>query len=165
MAEMFTIHIDVTSTLAASIDKKAEAIVTAVRQSMVRELGTLLAYIKDEKLSGQVLHQRTGNLKGSGFIESPGFGEGGTFTGYVGFGREIDYAAVLNYGGKGYYDIYPVNAKALRFFARGGMEVFARHVHHPPLPARNYLESSAKELQPEITANMQAAVTEAAADA
>jgi hypothetical protein len=51
------------------METKAEAIVAAVRTEMNAETVNLLACIKDEKLSGQLLNQRSGNLKNSGFIE------------------------------------------------------------------------------------------------
>ena len=48
------------------LDDKADAIETALRAQMGEATTNLLSYIKDQKLSGQVLNQRTGNLKNSG---------------------------------------------------------------------------------------------------
>ena len=68
------------------------------------------------------------------------------------------------FGGTRPYDIFPVNARALRFVSptrigfSGGprtlqpVEVFARRVHHPPLPERSYLRAAMAQKRGEIRA-------------
>jgi phage gpG-like protein len=144
------------------METKAEAIVAAVRTEMNAETVNLLACIKDEKLSGQLLNQRSGNLKNSGFIEIE---EGsGQITGFVGFGRTVPYAAILNYGGS--IDIPEVSGK-LMVFQRNGNTVFTmkHRAFTVTMPARNYLESSLEEREPVIVDGFReaiAAVTNAA---
>lgn len=66
-------------------------------------------------------------------------------------------------GGTSVYDIFPVNAQALRFFpggaggfsggpktVGGGGAVFAKHVVHPPLPVRSYLRAALAQRRAEI---------------
>jgi phage gpG-like protein len=138
----------------AAIEHKAERIVAAVRGEMPAVVGNLLAYILDQKLSGQVLNQRTGNLKRSGFTEVT---EGATdTTGYVGFGRTVPYAAIQNYGGT----IPEVSGK-LMVFERAGATVFTMRHRAFDLPARNFLESSAIEQEPVIREEFRVAVEEA----
>lgn len=55
-------------------------------------------------------------------------------------------AYVREFGGEKWYDIYPVNAKALHFIVGEGAEVFTRHVRHPPAIERSYLRSSLAEI-------------------
>ena len=139
----------------AFLESKAEAIVAAVKTEMNAETVNLLAYIKDEKLSGQVLNQRSGNLKNSGFIEIE---EGsGQITGFVGFGRTVPYAAILNYGGS--IDIPEVNGK-LMVFQRAGATIFTmkHRAFTVNMPARNYLESSLEEREPVITQGFREAI-------
>lgn len=145
----------------AFMEQKAEAIVAAVKTEMNAETLNLLAYIKDEKLSGQVLNQRSGNLKNSGFVEiEQGSGQ---ITGFVGFGRTVPYAAILNYGGS--IEIPEVSGK-LMVFNRGGATVFTmkHRAFTVNMPARNYLETSLEEREPAITQGFRdaiAAVTDA----
>jgi phage gpG-like protein len=139
----------------AFMESKAEAIVAAVRTEMNAETVNLLAYIKDEKLSGQVLNQRSGNLKNSGFIEiDQGSGQ---ITGFVGFGRTVPYAAILNYGGT--IEVPEVSGK-LMVFERGGRTVFTmkHRAFTVNMPARNYLESSLEEREPVIVEGFRDAI-------
>lgn len=66
-------------------------------------------------------------------------------------------------GGATVYDIFPVNAKALRFLpgggggfsggpktVGGGGAVFAKHVVHPPLPERSFLRAALAQRRAEI---------------
>lgn len=141
-----------------AIESKAERIFEAVRAEMPIEVGNLLAYILDSKLSGQVLNQRSGNLKRSGFTEISQ--EGNDVIGFVGFGRTVPYAAIHNYGGK--IDIPEVTGR-LMVFERAGATVFTmRHrAFTVNMPARNFLESSAEEKAPEIREGFNQAVAEA----
>ena len=150
------IKIDIfTEDFASFMEEKAEMIVEAVRAEMTAATGNLLAYIKDEKLSGQVLNQRSGNLKNSGFIEQ--VEGGGQITGFVGFGRTVPYAAIHNYGGK--INVPAVEGK-LMVFQSGGETVFTmkHRAFTVEMPARNYLESSAEEQTEVITAEFRDAV-------
>lgn len=157
---MLNIDVDVRMDgFAEALDRKAEAIVAAVRTEMYAQTGNLLAYIKDDKLSGQVLNQRSGNLKNSGFTAQTE--TAGEVTGFVGFGRTVPYAAIHNYGGT--IDVPEVSGK-LMVFQRQGATVFTmRHrAFTVNMPARNYLESSAEERAPIIREGFNEAVAEAA---
>jgi hypothetical protein len=153
------------------LDDKADAIETALRAQMGEATTNLLSYIKDQKLSGQVLNQRTGNLKNSGHATTSStpteisgeitFGSGPTTKDNV-----VPYAAIQNYGGT----IPAVEDKLMVF--EGSSEVvpgvwskdlvFTRRHRAFQLPARNYLETSFEEREPSIIAGFQAAVDEAA---
>jgi len=143
------------------LDTKAERIVEAIRAEMQAEVVNLLSYIKDSKLSGQVLNQRSGNLKNSAFTEVEN--QGSQIEGTVGFGRTVPYAAIHNYGGK--INVPEVDGK-LMVFERAGMTVFTmRHrAFTVTMPERNYLESSLAEQEQAIMAGFESAVDEAIAD-
>lgn len=137
------------------METKAEAIVAAVRGEMPRELLNLLGYIKDEKLSGQVLNQRSGNLKNSGFTEEQY--SSGQAQGWVGFGRTVPYARILNDGG--IIEVPAVDGK-LMVFQRDGYTVFTtkHRAFTVNMPARNYLESSLEEREPVIVEGFREAI-------
>lgn len=151
-----------TSGVEGFLESKAQLIIAALRGELNLQTENLLSYIKDDKLSGQVLNVRSGALIRSGIFavnETPE-----TMLGMVSFGSGpstkdnlIPYAAIHNYGGD--IDIPEVTGK-LMVFERDGATVFTqRHraftVH---MPARNYMESSLEEKRPEIVAGLQGAV-------
>lgn len=154
---MLDIHID-TGQFASSLENKAELIFAACRAQMTIETGNLLAYIKDEKLSGQVLTQRSGNLVDSG--RSGVTTEAQKVAGYVGFGSTVPYARIHNYGGT--IEIPEVSGK-LMVFERGGETIFTRRhraftVH---MPERNFMESSVADREAAIREGFNKAISEA----
>ena len=148
-----------TAQFETAIAERAEEIIAALRAQMQATVINTLAYIKDNKLSGQLLNQRTGNLKNSGFTEVAE--DSTTLTGTIGFGRTVPYAAIHNYGGT--ISIPAVEGK-LMVFERAGDTVFTmRHkAFTVTMPERNYLESSLEELEPEIREGFVAAIEGAA---
>ena len=113
-----------------------------------------------QKLSGEVLHIRSGALAGS--IVSNIENSGSSISVYVS-SIGVPYAAIQEYGGKtAAHDIIALNAKALAFISSGN-QIFARSVHHPGsvIPAHSYLESSLMEVRVEIEIDFKQAVLEA----
>lgn len=159
MVNMIEFTVD-PSQVEAFLGAKAELIVDSLRGELRGEMLNLLSYIKDEKLSGQLLHQRSGNLKNSGFTETTETPE--TLLGSVSFGRTAPYAAIHNYGGA--INVPEVTGK-LMVFQRDGAKIFTqRHkAFTVQMPARNYMETSLEEKQPEIVAGLQGAVDKAVA--
>jgi hypothetical protein len=114
-----------------AISAKMEEIVPAVAHELDELDAEMQGWIVSQELHGQVLKQRSG--KGAGSVRMvPSKAEGSSVTGGVQAG-----------GGTAWYmnlfetspeqevlvmDIYPVNAKALRFIADDGSVVFAKHV-------------------------------------
>jgi len=79
----------------------------------------LQSHIVRDKLSGQVLHRRTGKLAGS-IIAYPAEASGTMLIARVeGAGGPAWYGRVHEFGGDHDYDIFPVNKKALAFFPQG----------------------------------------------
>ena len=127
-----------------------------------RELAAaLVARVRDDKLSGQLLATGSGALKAS--IASEILNDGAMLTATVGSFGDVKYAAIQEYGGRtSAHEILPDKGQALAFLV-GGMLRFARRVEHPgsTLPARSYLATSLEEARDEIVAGLTAAVTEA----
>jgi len=112
--------------------------------------------VQDEKLSGQVLHQRTGALARS--IDTEVSQTESTVSASVGTG--VRYARFHEYGVAHPWLIQARTARALRFEV-GGRVIFRRYVRHPPLPERSFLRSALKDMQPKIEEGLRAAVAEA----
>ena len=122
---------------------------------------TLVARVRDEKLSGQALETKSGALRNS--ISAEITVEGGALTATVGSFGDVKYAAIQEYGGRtSAHEILPDKAQALAFLVGGALR-FARRVEHPgsTLPARAYLRSSLDELRDEIVAGLAGVATEA----
>ncbi len=154
------------------------AIQNRIGQSMARLVITLTRKIKEEKLTGQVLKNKTGTLRRS---ISPEVSQSGTnLTGTV--GTNIVYARIHEYGGTTKpHDIIPTHRQALmwakasfigpirmtkagKFARRQGSEPFqfAKVVHHPgsKIPERSFMRTALREMEPEIRAQFENAITE-----
>lgn len=51
-------------------------------------------------------------------------------------------AGAVESGGKGYYEIFPVKARLLRFMGREGKLVFTPRVFHPPMRGKHYIRDT-----------------------
>lgn len=110
-------------------------------------------YVVTQKLSGHVLHHITGKLADS--IHNDVADSGSSITGRV-YSSGNNYAAIHEYGGP-VPDRYPVNAKAMHFFA-GGKEIFTKFAKGFQMPERSYLRSSLADKAADITQGMKEAV-------
>ena len=137
----------------------------ACQVSMARLVLQLTRKIKKDKLSGQVLKNRTGTLRRS---ISPSVSASGTaVTGTV--GTNVEYASIHEFGGRTpAHDIFPKRGRALAFRAswgpgqgKEGKVVFA-HVHHPGsvFPERSFMRTALNEMKPEILAEFEKAIME-----
>jgi phage gpG-like protein len=137
-------------------------LIRAWLEAKTRDLAaTLVARIRDEKLSGQVLATRSGALKAS--ISAEIFNDGETVSASLGSTGDVKYAAIQEYGGRtSAHEIVPDKAQALAFIAGGSLR-FARRVNHPgsTLPARSYLNASLQDARDEIVADLATAATQA----
>lgn len=115
-------------------------------------------YIKNDKLLGQVLNQRSGKLRSS--IHSAVNDAATLITGRVFSAAPMPYAAIHEYGGTiPAHTIYPVKAAALRFLM-GGQTVFAMKVNIPDveMPERSFMRSALTDMAGQITARLKQAV-------
>ena len=117
----------------------------------------MVAKVK-QKLSGEVLKNRTNHLRGS--IHGEVKDSGNLIEGVT--GTNVVYARIHEEGGKtAPHEIRPKNTLALHFML-GGREVFAKVVHHPgsKIPQRSFLASSLREMRPTIIEEYEKATAE-----
>lgn len=115
-------------------------------------------HIKNDKLLGQVLNQRTGRLRSS--IHSAVDDAATTITGRVFSAAPMPYAAIHEFGGViPAHTVYPVKAAALRFMM-GGSVVFAMKANIPDvnMPERSFMRSALTDMAGQITARLKDAV-------
>jgi phage gpG-like protein len=140
---------------AEALDARLDAFPAQLRNDLAAKAAMLAAALVDkvrnDKLSGQVLNARSGDLRDSIVSEVTIDGAGVTASvGSVG----VKYAAIQEYGGKtSAHEILPAKANALAFMVGGALH-FARRVEHPGslMPERSYLRSSLAEMMAEIVA-------------
>jgi phage gpG-like protein len=147
---------------------RLNAMPAAVRQALIKKV-TALSFkleskIKAEKLSGQVLHVKSGALRDS-IHALPVVASDTSVTGGAVQGSPLTkaYAAIHEYGGKtAAHEIIATKAQALSF-AMGGKQMFFKKVMHPGsvMPERSYMRSSLAEMKEEIIEGMHEAVREA----
>lgn len=134
-----------------------------LHSALSRKITQLRLALEDKvkaKLSGPVLHVRTGNLRRS--IYSDQQETATAIVGRVAQSADVPYGRIHEYGGKtAAHIILPKKAKALAF-AMGGKQVFASIVHHPGsvMPERSYLRSSLSDMRQEIIDGIGDAVRE-----
>lgn len=139
----------------------------SVHASLVKKVTFLTikleAYIKTEKLAGQVLNKKTGRL-----VRSIGHKMSITdsrITGIVFQSADVPYGGIHEFGGSiPAHVIIPKN-KAVLAWAQAGGEGnmrYAKSVQHPgaKMPERSYMRSSLRDLSVEISTGMKAAVVE-----
>lgn len=115
-------------------------------QKAVERLAIKMTGNVKNKLSGDVLKVRTGNLRRSVHYEKE-FGQNKAF---AIVGTNVIYARIHEYGGT----IVPKTAKALKFKI-GDRWVITKKV---TIPERSFLRTALKELVPEIKATLEKAV-------
>jgi hypothetical protein len=148
------------------------AVVAANVAAKVQSLTDFLAdQVRGNLTSGDPLHEKTGALLRS-------IGQSFTADGLGAFGqvfsKGVPYAGIQERGGQTPpHDIYPVNAKALRFLARSklsfrpgeqtGDPVFAAHVSHPgsTMPERSYLRRALAQNAAQIATEIKQAALDA----
>lgn len=141
---------------------RMDAMPTRVHDELFSEITNLSLdlenYIKNDKLLGQVLNQRSGRLRSS--IHHDVDDAGAVITGRVFSAAPMPYAAIHEYGGTiPAHTIYPVKAAALRF-VMGGATVFAMKVNIPDvqMPERSFMRSALSDMAGRITSRLEAAV-------
>jgi phage gpG-like protein len=120
----------------------------ALYRTLTRLAIQLTRHIKEDKLSGQVLRNRTGTLRRS--INYRVVGTSTLITAFV--GTNLDYARIHEYGGTTKpHVIEPKNAQALHFLMNG-KDCFFKRVNHPGsrMPERSFLRSALTDLREEF---------------
>lgn len=157
---MITVEIN-TAQVVSEIQRRKPTILEAVRLKMDGLNIALQSHIVADKLSGQVLHHRSGKLANSVRV-NPAKIDGDTISGSVeAAGGPAGYGKLHEYGTDKPYRIVPINKKALAFLL-DGKQVIVKSVLHPPIKERSFARSSFAEMQDSIVTGIQAAFTEAA---
>ena len=156
---MFTVKVD-SQQVIASLDSLPSRV---ARSLLVRVnvLAIQLATRVRQKLSGEVLQVRSGDLRASIFEQVSQTST--SVTGTVGSSGDVKYAAIHEYGGTiPAHDIVPNKATALAFIWQGKQRFFRRvHIPDVQMPERSYLRSSLAEMVGDIRGGLQEAVQEA----
>jgi len=174
--------------VALALRERGQKLVAALREALDLSMLELVRRIQ-EKLSGEVLHQRSGKLIGSVHKETTAVAGTQIIGRVTAAGGPAWYGRVHEFGGTRAYDIYPVKKRALAFMAGGGVNsrsfyfkqgsrrgslrpkmygkfaeaggVVVKSVHHPPLPRRSFMATSQEELRGKIKSNLLEAAAKA----
>jgi phage gpG-like protein len=138
---------------------------TKMRQALVKKMTALSlkleSKIKADKLSGQVLKVRSGDLRAS-IHALPVVATDSSVTGGAAQSGDVKYGRIHEYGGKtAAHEIVATKAKALAFMM-GGKQVFAKSVQHPGsvIPERSFMRSGLADMKEEIVSGIKEAVRE-----
>lgn len=148
----------------AKIDRLSPAVHAALLKKVWELVLKIEAYIKTNKLNGQVLNRRTGKLARS--IASEVEDNFERIIGIIFQSADVPYGAIHEFGGKtAAHVIVPKKASVLRFWDKSGQKVFARKVNHPGsvMPERSYMRSSLSDFSTQISLGLKEAVVNAVA--
>jgi hypothetical protein len=105
------------------------------------------------KLSGQILHRRTGVLSGS-VHATPATIEGTTIRGGIeAAGGPAAYGKIHEFGTPSAWTIINTKARALSFML-DGKRTYAKRVTHPAMLARPFMKPTALEIQETLNASL-----------
>lgn len=156
----------------AALGVKSARLMEVLTAKMTVLMTRLQAKIVNEKLSGQVLSQRSGVAAGS--VANPRAEVAGTSV--VGIldwaGGPAWYLRLHNIGGDHEYAINPIySASETRKLGRGtlqphrvlhflinGKDVFTRYVFHPPAKGRHFIEASVEEMRGQFVTGLKEAL-------
>jgi phage gpG-like protein len=135
--------------LAGTYDRLRHDLRIVVQRLAIKAQGV----VKQDKLTGQVLHVRTGTLRRSinQLIEE-------TATGVFGkVGTNVKYAHPHEFGFDGV-----VNVRGhVRHTKSGGTQNVRAHARHMHLPERSFLRSTLRDMQVEIQSSLRATILKA----
>lgn len=157
---MFKIELKGDSELIAKIDAAPQN----VRRELTKEITAIVllleGHIKRDKLSGQVLHVRSGDLRRSVHAVLPVLQTATGVTGKVGQSGDVKYGAIHEFGGTTPAHVIEAKKGEALAFMMGGKQVFFKKVNHPGsvMPERSYMRSGLADLREEIGQRLQGAV-------
>lgn len=136
-----------------------------IRRALLKKVTQLSlqleGHIKSDKLSGQVLHVRSGKLRASIFSTATQTGD--RTEGRAASSGDVKYAAIHEFGGT--IDIPEITAKGKALaFMMNGKQVFFKKVaaHTVTMPERSFMRSSLADMKDQIITEMTQAVREGA---
>src|SRR5271166_4723499 len=141
---------------------QAQSFLEGRRQALVDMLAERIDHVNQmmeervrANLSGGVLKTRSGDLLGT-VRREPAQIAGDEITAAVTAGGEAaPYGIYFEEGGTHEYEIVPVNARVLAFMSEG-QTIFARMVHHPPIPKLPWFGPEADVATDEMTEQLNA---------
>lgn len=146
--------------LVAKLDQGGARVQRELIKEVTASVLLLERHIKTNKLSGQVLHVRSGDLRRSVHAVLPVEQSGTTVVGRVAQSGDVKYGAIHEFGGRTRPHIIEAkNAKTLSFMFNG-RQAFFRKVNHPgsQMPERSYMRSSLADLRQAIINRLRGAV-------
>ncbi|MGO9622366.1 MAG: phage virion morphogenesis protein [Desulfobaccales bacterium] len=144
----------------ARLDAIPGSVAAALRQAVLGQAFALVRYVQGQKLSGQVLKNRSSHLRDSIHAEMQ---ESGAQIGAT-VGTNVKYAAIHEYGFDGIEAVKAHQRRitqafghALKFPVWASVRPFDRHMK---MPERSFLRSSLAENAGSIRAAIEAAVAQ-----
>lgn len=135
-----------------ALQRRGPQIVKVLATKLQGLMYQLQAKVVREKLSGQVLHRRTGTLAGS-VRALPVRIENAKMIGTVEAGDGPAFYGRFHESGARAHEIVATKARALQFMTHG-KEVFAARVFHPGNYARRFMATSLQESAAQIVGEL-----------
>lgn len=141
----------------ARLEKFGPALQTRLVRVITAAVIDLQRHVVVDKLQGQVLQHRSGNLQRA--IQAlPTLVTGTTVRGQLTVDRTAPYGVFHEFGVAHSWVIRPRRPGGVLAFSAGGQMVFAREVTHPGLKERSFMRSALADRRADIVARISAAV-------
>lgn len=145
------------SALRTRLNAVPSDVISGLRARLEIEVGSLTNYVKEQKLSGQVLKNRTGNLRNAVFYTMED--RGAELVGTVDVSMPAAVYGTAHEFGAHIPERVPVTARVLHW-RTGGKDIFAMRAAAFDLPARPFMRPSLEENRDKITASLQESINE-----
>lgn len=147
--------------IAAVLKAYSDGVQSAVEQSIGRSVLKLQREVMQNRLSGQVLNVRTGNLRRS--IHQQVTSSGGLVVGEV--NTNVRYGVAHEYGFAGTVNVKASMRQIRQAFGRPlksprYVQIRA-HTRNVKLPERSFLRSALRDMKPDIEADLQKSIERA----
>jgi hypothetical protein len=128
----------------------------------VNSVNAMMADMVRTNLSGEVLKLGSGRLRGTVRQFPARFLSGNLVSGTVtAGGPEAPYGVYFEEGGTHAFEIIPIYRRALMFMVEG-QKIFAKLVHHPPIPLKPWFGPAVDWASGEMAVQLSAAMKEVA---
>lgn len=157
---MLKIELKGDTEIIAKVDAGPESIRKALTKEVTAIVLLLEGHIKNEKLSGQVLHVRSGDLRRSIHAVLPVTQTATGVFGKVAQSGDVKYGKIHEFGGKTPAHVIEAKPGSALHFLMNGKDVFFKKVNHPGsvMPERSFMRSSLADMRNDIVERLQNSV-------
>ena len=154
---MFNVTLEGEAELMERLESMPAAVQEELKEVVVASAENLRSHIVNEKLHGQVLHQRSGKLANSITVDGPVM-DAETIYGRVFSSGHVKYAAIHEYGGTFTLPGRPLKLPSHLARRKDGSMAMTGTPYTVTTPERSFMRSSLADMRGEISKDLKDAI-------